>query len=153
MNGFYGKTCENTPCSAAPCLNDGECKVQNDSFTCECKPNFTGKHCELAPCEENPCKNNGFCNIEEYSYKCDCEYGYFGKDCEITPCTSNPCLNYGECAVDSTYGVAISSCYCPSGFSGKRCEGKNLNIMNEIFCFISFSQAKWISEVSKIVSS
>lgn len=35
-----------TPCTSSPCLNNGECKVQNDTYQCECPVGFNGTECQ-----------------------------------------------------------------------------------------------------------
>ena len=49
LPGFSGKGCENSLCEPYnPCLNNGTCKPNSQSFTftCECAAGFAGLHCQ-----------------------------------------------------------------------------------------------------------
>ena len=35
-----------SPCSSAPCHNDGECINKGNSFKCVCPPGFKGRRCQ-----------------------------------------------------------------------------------------------------------
>ncbi|KAH9505523.1 hypothetical protein Btru_057495 [Bulinus truncatus] len=47
--GFWrGPMCDSvSPCISYPCLNDGTCVAQGDSYTCLCNPLYTGSDCAM----------------------------------------------------------------------------------------------------------
>ncbi|GFS40626.1 EGF-like domain-containing protein, partial [Nephila pilipes] len=106
------------PCSGSPCLNGGICRVERDSFQCDCPTPYSGNKCEKDPCSDNPCLNGGICRVEKDSFQCDCPTPYSGNKCEKDPCSGNPCLNGGTCRVERN----SFQCYCPSSYSGNTCE-------------------------------
>ncbi|GFU47450.1 hypothetical protein NPIL_135732, partial [Nephila pilipes] len=45
------------PCTDQPCKNGGTCKIDNNSFRCECPFPYTGKKCDKeCKCEKGTCK-------------------------------------------------------------------------------------------------
>ncbi|CAG2252097.1 unnamed protein product [Mytilus edulis] len=108
-----------TPCTSSPCLNNGECKVQKDTYQCECPVGFNGTECQETPCSREPCFYNGTCTELGNLPTCACSDGYNGSRCEVTPCHSSPCSNGGEC----TPTGSSFECSCPTGYFGKQCQG------------------------------
>ncbi|XP_071144267.1 neurogenic locus Notch protein-like isoform X1 [Mytilus edulis] len=108
-----------TPCTSSPCLNNGECKVQKDSYQCHCPVGFNGTECQETPCSREPCFYNGKCTELGNLPTCACSDGYNGSRCEVTPCHSSPCSNGGEC----TPTGSSFECSCPTGYFGKQCQG------------------------------
>ncbi|VDI17185.1 Hypothetical predicted protein, partial [Mytilus galloprovincialis] len=108
-----------TPCTSSPCLNNGECKVQNDTYQCECPVGFNGTECQETPCSREPCFYNGTCTEHSNLPLCTCTDGYNGSRCEVTPCHSSPCSNGGECTPTESSFV----CSCPTGYFGSQCQG------------------------------
>uniref|UniRef100_A0A8D2M856 Sushi, nidogen and EGF like domains 1 n=1 Tax=Zonotrichia albicollis TaxID=44394 RepID=A0A8D2M856_ZONAL len=108
---------------SGPCLNGGSCKVNEDSYSCECPQGFLGMHCEKAKprlCSTGPCRNGGTCFHYIGKYKCDCPPGYTGRHCEIvpSPCFPSPCENGATCE-ELGGGYA---CTCSLGYVGKHCQ-------------------------------
>lgn len=59
-----GSHCETkiNSCSSQPCLNNGICVSNGNSFSCTCKEGFTGRICEeIEDRCERKCYNNGRC--------------------------------------------------------------------------------------------
>ncbi|KAF8778550.1 Fibropellin-1 like protein [Argiope bruennichi] len=106
------------PCSSSPCLNNGSCSVNGNSFKCYCLNPFFGDRCENDPCSTSPCLNNGSCSVNGNSFKCSCLNPFFGDRCENDPCSSSPCLNNGSCSVNGN----SFKCSCLNPFFGDRCE-------------------------------
>ncbi|XP_026669674.1 sushi, von Willebrand factor type A, EGF and pentraxin domain-containing protein 1-like [Ceratina calcarata] len=114
-------------CDTKPCLNEGQCTQEEDSFSCECSEYYIGSKCEMFqnPCNSFPCLNEGSCDVQSFSngtifYTCTCKNGYSGRDCElyIDECAINPCQNNGTCvSTENDY-----SCECKNGFEGEFCE-------------------------------
>ena len=121
--GYYGTTCEVTPCTYVQCGNGGEYSNDGATYKCNCQPGFLGKFCENTSCTGEKCLNNGVCTIDtsvdvttSSSYKCTCPTGFSGANCEITPCSTRPCQNNGQCVVeDGDYK-------CHNCYTGKDCE-------------------------------
>ncbi len=76
------------------CLNDGICKVANDSnnMYCDCKgTGFIGTRCDkINYCKNNPCLH-GTCKNSVSGYTCTCDTGWNGNNCDtdIDECTTN----------------------------------------------------------------
>lgn len=127
QSSFFGAGCQYfDACSTSPCLNGGECMMDQTipaRFTCTCADGFRGGMCEevISPCEASPCSEGATCMESEdgTSFECVCPAGATGTFCEedIDDCADMPCENGGTC-VD---GLNTFSCTCPSGFSGFTC--------------------------------
>ncbi|XP_036356081.1 neurogenic locus notch homolog protein 1-like isoform X3 [Octopus sinensis] len=130
--GFGGRDCSRRdPCASKPCLNNGQCIVQNDfDYICACRQGWSGKNCgsTTTPCSNNPCLNGGQCYPMGNSFTCYCPQGWTGQRCgsQTNPCTPNPCQNNGQC---SMFGPNGFTCTCASGWSGKFC-----NESGSIYC-------------------
>lgn len=86
------------------------------------------------------CMNNGSC----VNGMCMCTSQYIGPSCQygkserggkvhflffvfiVNPCNNqNPCLNSGTCfGRYNLNGTMSTQCFCPQGFTGSYCEGK-----------------------------
>ncbi|CAC5386032.1 NCAN [Mytilus coruscus] len=109
-----------TPCTSSPCMNNGECNIQNDTYNCDCPAGYFGSECQETPCSQYPCYHNGTCTVFGSSIHCACIDGYNGFRCEVTPCSSSPCVNGGTC----TPTGSIYVCLCPTGYYGNQCQVK-----------------------------
>ena len=71
-------------CEASPCLNNGTCLEDSESFECDCRPGYVGPRCqdETDECESSPC-HHGACQDRQNDFHCDCQPGYEGKLCDI----------------------------------------------------------------------
>ena len=118
--GFHGDFCElpMDKCVDQPCLNDGSCRNEFNTFRCQCTNAWTGKYCHIPiqnACADGPCQNEGTCHADELvtgNYMCKCPFGFFGKNCQyaLESCSEvNPCQNGGRCEYD---GHRVS-CRCP----------------------------------------
>ncbi|XP_054726522.1 protein crumbs isoform X4 [Anastrepha obliqua] len=139
-DGWAGETCEDaTSCKTQQCLNGGTCVNKTIGFYCQCAPGYSGELCQQNP----PCPQ---CPIDSecIAGKCVCKPGTTGYNCELATTdgpTSVPltaggagvggantigtivnCLNGGKCLNGGTCSMNGTHCYCPSGFSGDRCE-------------------------------
>ncbi|GMR58243.1 hypothetical protein PMAYCL1PPCAC_28438, partial [Pristionchus mayeri] len=86
-------------CSSESCDNGGEChQIEKLGYICQCKPDFYGFQCEHKRTEECIGAKN-----------CPPSKDICGRD---RPCANGYCKN-----TDSGF-----SCWCPVGYSGKRCE-------------------------------
>ncbi|GFY77787.1 neurogenic locus notch 1 [Trichonephila inaurata madagascariensis] len=117
-----GKKLRNTkcpdPCSENPCKNGGTCRVEKDTFQCDCPTSYSGMTCEKDPCSESPCLNGGTCRVEKNTFQCDCPISYSGATCEKDPCSEHPCLNGGLCIVAGDSFL----CNCRTSYYGILCE-------------------------------
>uniref|UniRef100_UPI003AAB370A coagulation factor IXa n=1 Tax=Centroberyx gerrardi TaxID=166262 RepID=UPI003AAB370A len=77
-------------CKSSPCQNQGKCKDQRGSYTCECLSGFTGRNCEIVTARRCDL-NNGDCmhfceSVGTFGAKCSCAEGYVltddGMNCE-----------------------------------------------------------------------
>ncbi|XP_059579139.1 protein eyes shut homolog [Alligator mississippiensis] len=108
-------------CISVPCLNNGSCIDDINSFKCHCKSGFIGTNCETNAdeCLSEPCLH-GSCIDHIDGYRCTCEAGWTSFRCEINvnECESAPCINGGSCQ-DL---VSAFVCICLSGYTGAFCE-------------------------------
>ena len=119
--GFTGEFCEtNTDnCASGPCLNGGECKDGEGSYTCSCPRG-------LFVYIYNFISILGFyffflmLKFHEFSSSLLFYPGWAGSRCEnaISFCEDQPCENNAEC-VDLFEDYF---CVCPKGTDGKNCE-------------------------------
>lgn len=147
--GYSGLYCQTQidQCASMPCVNNGSCVDNVDSFTCICPPGYSGTVCEtqIDTCASAPCANGGTCTDLVNGYTCACPSGYSGTTCQVflyssiplaasthssylvchyvqktdvDECASVPCMNGGSC-VD---GIDSYSCVCAAGYSGILCQ-------------------------------
>ncbi|XP_073817054.1 cell polarity complex component crumbs isoform X3 [Musca autumnalis] len=116
LDGWGGDLCEKPiSCQTQQCLNGGTCLDKAPGFQCVCLPGYSGELCQQGP---PPCPQ---CPIDSecVAGKCICKPGTTGFNCEL-PTTAVTigckCLNGGTCSLNGTH------CYCPTGYSGDRCE-------------------------------
>ncbi|XP_067637731.1 protein crumbs isoform X2 [Eurosta solidaginis] len=100
---------------------------------------------QLFACPPENCLNGGTCSGSASNFTCLCASGYKGYNCEL-PTTDGPtsvpltgiggandavgstiptainCLNGGKCLNGGTCSMNGTHCYCPTGYSGDRCE-------------------------------
>lgn len=129
--GFTGARCEidTNDCASEPCLNNGQCIDQVDSFRCNC----TGTGYSGTLCQDNVnecsvgvmCLHGGICYDTYGSFICTCPPGYGGNRCEhpINECSSQPC-GPGATCMDKHNGRF--ECICPNGVVDST--GKKINI-------------------------
>jgi len=102
------------------CLNGGSCYNTENSFGCDCPPEYTGNRCQTVVdhCTPNIC-NNGDCQSLPGGYVCTCKPGFTGTNCDtvVDHCTPNICNN-GDC--HSLPGGYV--CTCKPGFTGTNCD-------------------------------
>ena len=122
---FYSCEIDIKECGSDPCLNNGTCIEQVNSYKCSCLVAFNGTNCEIwtDPCLKKPCLNNGTCkykNNTETGFECSCNgTRYAGPLCQFIPGVcypNNPCIN-GRC---HDYG-SFHNCTCNTGFMGFNC--------------------------------
>ena len=110
-------------CPHQYCLNNGTCKVVNDSLACGCVGGFGGDRCEvLDRCASSPCSNNTrppHCCNNAGGYECVCADGWEGPLCDVdvNECQRSPCGD-GEC-INVPGGFR---CECSHGTTGPTCE-------------------------------
>lgn len=108
----------------SPCLNDGSCIEEAESYTCDCSDAYFGVGCQyFNACVANPCENKGECLVNltvGQQFTCVCPPGTQGQFCEeiILPCDSSPCLNEAVCMNEDAGFI----CECTPGFTGLLCE-------------------------------
>ncbi|XP_076084747.1 aggrecan core protein-like isoform X2 [Mytilus galloprovincialis] len=78
-----------TPCTSSPCINNGECIVQNGTYNCDCPAGYFGSECQVTPCSSSPCVNGGKCTTTGSLYVCSCPTGYNGNQCQVKPSCDN----------------------------------------------------------------
>ena len=72
------------------CKNGGTCIEKEDSFKCNCKPNFSGEICDIKlPCLWVDCSDHGECTNEDpyvdvNSFDCECNSPWVGRWCNRT---------------------------------------------------------------------
>ncbi|XP_037806367.1 protein crumbs isoform X1 [Lucilia sericata] len=111
---------------------------------------------QLTACSSDKCLNGGTCQGYATNYTCICASGYKGFNCELPsndvlpssiPLSGCKCLNGGTCTLNGTH------CYCPTGYSGERCEKLEscslTNCQEPMVC----SQNKCICPENKICTS
>ena len=119
---FTGKNCDVNinECASSPCLNNGYCIDEVNSYRCICQYGDTGPNCELSInfCDPNYCMNGATCHSLEDKFTCECSQGFNGTRCEldVDECTLDPC-GRGRCI--NTIGGFI--CECDIGFGGSLC--------------------------------
>ncbi|XP_041457289.1 fibropellin-1-like [Lytechinus variegatus] len=149
--GVYGTYCEYgfpvttttpDPCLSSPCLNNGVCVREADTFHCECAYQYYGRYCQYYgsdPCLYFPCSNGGSCVTPYGQAICSCPPGYSGIYCEEVPgtehpCDSAPCLNGGSC---TEYGYSLYLCSCPEDYYGPNCGIFLSDPCESYFCYNS----------------
>ncbi|XP_060083555.1 integrin beta-like protein A [Ylistrum balloti] len=109
------------PCDSGPCLNNGTCSLDLDTYKCSCPTGFTGRTCDtdIDECSSNPCLNGGTCWNRISEFVCFCPSGFIGRQCQDTDnCAINSCQNFGTC-MSSPAGF---NCTCLSGYMGNACQ-------------------------------
>ncbi|RDD45649.1 Deleted in malignant brain tumors 1 protein [Trichoplax sp. H2] len=91
----YKVECINASCQPNPCLNNGNCSLNQTSVAgisaiaiqCQCIEGFYGDYCQYKNfCNPNPCQNRGICSLlDSISFSCKCTSSYLGKTCEKGP--------------------------------------------------------------------
>eukprot|EP00977_Amphora_coffeiformis_P007193 scaffold1564_cov174-Amphora_coffeaeformis.AAC.31 len=146
---YEGKYCEfkigtveeydSTAFEECPCVNNGECSVNQLGFNpkCKCPPGYSGRFCEFdetVPECNTYCMNGGYCvfgsadNGISSHQVCHCIGGYKGEFCEIDsePCGEKYCLHGSTCVSEYTGDAfEVKHCDCRSARSarGKRYAG------------------------------
>ena len=110
------------PCASSPCGQNAECRVNGNSYTCNCLPDFIGqapncrpecvtssecanhlacinRHCK-DPCANGVCGQNAECHVVSHTPICECLNGYVGdpfvqctvKETPVEYEQYNPCI-------------------------------------------------------------
>jgi hypothetical protein len=117
--GFHGDFCEleMRVCADGPCIHDGICQDEFDTFRCECTDDWIGTFCHIPvidACDDMPCQHGGTChsnNQTHRNYTCECLFGFVGNNCQtaLQECPSiNECTN-GHCVFNNHR----AACQCP----------------------------------------
>jgi len=122
-------------CASSPCLNDGECRNLVSSYACTCIAGYRGDTCQVDvdECASQPCAFGSTCIQEDYGFGYKCMSMDEARDDEgprhrlrrAAKCTSTSCQNGGTCALERG---ADAVCYCAIGYSGVKCEKKELSV-------------------------
>ncbi|CAD5227872.1 unnamed protein product [Bursaphelenchus okinawaensis] len=129
-----------------PCLNDGRCIQEGNSYYCECAPEFYGTHCEFvadrSECGISLCSNNSICyslpdeqtlaTVENGTliqhlvhYKCWCKKGFYGDTCDFTEgmrqCTEEQCNGHGIVNPEQLHEEGCK-CHCEEYYTGDHCD-------------------------------
>jgi hypothetical protein len=127
IGGFGGAI--DDPCTPNPCLNDGVCVSDDESYACDCAPGYAGIVCQVyvGHCTDNPCQNGGVCTDVPDGFTCACPPPYQGPTCEDLPsdCDAEPCKNGGSCSDLPGGGFA---CSCPVGLEQPTCETGSITV-------------------------
>ncbi|XP_072046273.1 uncharacterized protein [Amphiura filiformis] len=123
-DGYRGSRCETGPCDINPCLNGGECildeSIPGTGYRCECqeRDGYYGNNCQNDRCTDYDCSgNNGDCQLVNFQPMCNCQPGYSGIRCQISVC-EDVCFNGGSCVISSR---GEWSCRCVPGYRGSTC--------------------------------
>ena len=111
------------------CSNNGDCEVENGSYTCFCRRNYEGVACQniYNPCLIKQCLNDGICIIipsaldpTTYDFTCNCSTYYNGSKCEnkVDICQNKKCSGNGFCYDDNH----VAKCACLQLYEGDNCE-------------------------------
>ncbi|XP_076309254.1 uncharacterized protein LOC143224811 isoform X2 [Tachypleus tridentatus] len=139
---YYRATCTDKldPCKLKLCPERRECKITEDTPTCECKGDYTEENDECKPknfCEERTCDENEVCVEGPADHprktRCICKTGYvrIGSKCTSICVVNNPCKAFENCVLedDSEDNKNGYSCTCEDPFTEKdgKCEVKEEN--------------------------
>ncbi|XP_061187542.1 adhesion G protein-coupled receptor B1-like [Saccostrea echinata] len=137
-SGWTGSQCQYKDlCLDNPCQNHGSCHPQNDSFHCDCKPDFYGERCtKYRFCTAGKlCRNGANCDLLDVDvrqvkingssanvtnwYNCRCPDGFTGIHCDqvARACEGDPCGSRGVCQEHGSDHV----CYCLDGTKRRTC--------------------------------
>jgi len=126
-------SCLNSQCIHGKCIKYLN-NLQNYTF-CQCDRGWTGKYCNISyNCQ---CSSNGKCLgvLPNYRSICLCPPNRYGSHCFINDliCQINDnstCLNGGQCISDENYLMSNQKfrCLCKNGYSGDRCENKDVQV-------------------------
>ena len=112
------------PCNPNPCLNGGNCKIENGNSTCYCQPGFTGEWCENSK------------GIILFILLCTpifiCLNGILLKHIlypMLGLCTPDYCNYNGNCKIEN----GEAKCECYPGFVGDNCDAGKLCTSDNIF--------------------
>ncbi|VDN11236.1 unnamed protein product [Dibothriocephalus latus] len=131
VNFFKGPECEASynPCGSNPCQNGGVCTPLGADFRCSCPPGWKGKVCNtpLSPCEAAEQNITGAL--------------LRGNTSKVVPITakgnlSPVCNNRGVCE-DRTNAY---KCICVTGWTGVRCEERDVSGIQLFTVFLSLSR-------------
>ncbi|XP_039624856.1 neurogenic locus notch homolog protein 1-like [Polypterus senegalus] len=117
------------------CLNGGQCVLNTNIATCQCRPEYIGEFCQHPnPCSAgpSPCANSGTC-VPSYpnaaspsNFTCVCAPGWTGSLCSINIHQSecpfpSPCHQGATCINK----MGQFTCLCPPEKTGLRCDIDN----------------------------
>nr|XP_026691209.1 slit homolog 2 protein isoform X2 [Ciona intestinalis] len=127
--GFTGDRCTDrvTPCTSNACQH-GTCRVDGDSYTCQCEKGFSGRHCDtLDYCAGVDCRR-GRCVSTDIGYQCVCKKRYTGRHCQtrIRPCPGTRIKQYYQVSKVSKKSRAVGGttiCRSRRRFTNMVCSG------------------------------
>jgi len=126
-------SCLNSQCVHGKCMKYLN-NLQNYTF-CQCDRGWTGKYCNISyDCQ---CSSDAKCLgvLPNYRSICLCPPNRYGSRCLLNDliCQINgnsTCLHDGKCISDENYLMSNQKfqCLCKSGYSGNRCENKDVQL-------------------------
>ncbi|KAI6227187.1 hypothetical protein M3Y95_00700300 [Aphelenchoides besseyi] len=127
--------------SQQPCVNDGRCTQEGNSYFCDCRPQY---YADERACTSNLCENNSTCYtvetnllqqtngsgvepvISRSEYRCWCKRGFYGQYCDYTEsmrkCAEDICRHHGLVEYTNEDNRLTCSCRCEPFYSGENCE-------------------------------
>jgi len=126
-------SCLNSQCVHGKCMKYLN-NLQNYTF-CQCDRGWTGKYCNISyDCQ---CSSDAKCLgvLSNHRSICLCPPNRYGSRCLLDDliCQINgnsTCLNDGKCISDENHLMSNQKfqCLCKSGYSGNRCENKDVQL-------------------------
>ena len=138
------------PCDSSPCLHEGACRANGDSYECSCVSSWTGPTCgdsdtapepvSTDPCDGVTCNGHGSCVAVFGGAECQCAQGFSNPDGNTLDCVAPPppppadpcdgvtCSGHGNCL--ATDGVATCACTSDGAYIYHHPEGNPLDCVS-----------------------